>query len=323
MPSEADTCRTLITPKLQAAGWENDPHSIAEQRFFTDGRIVVRGSKAIRRKGKRADYILRYTRDFPIAVVEAKDETEEAASGLQQAKDYAEILSLKFAYATNGLTIIEHDYFTGLERTIPAFPTPDDLWRRFRAGDQLADESTAQRLLSPANLTTGKDPRYYQRIAIDKTVKAILHGKRRVLITMATGTGKTVVAFQICWKLWSSKWNSKADPTRKPRILYLADRNFLVDDPKDKTFAPFGDARWKLEGGVVTHSRELYFSTYQSIAKDSNRPGLYKEFAPDFFDLILVDECHRGSARRIQLARNPRILRARISTWNDRNATAG
>ena len=140
-------------------------------------------------------------------------------------------------------------------------------------------------LLTLANLTTGKEPRYYQRIAIDRAVQAIVQGQKRVLLTMATGTGKTVVAFQICWKLWSSKWNAKNGPDgkggspRKPRILYLADRNFLVDDPKDKTFSVFGDARWKIEGGEITHGRELYFATYQSIAQDDRRPGLYKEFA--------------------------------------------
>jgi type I restriction enzyme R subunit len=297
MPTEADTCRTLITPKLQAAGWENEPHSIAEQRTFTDGRIIVRGNKAERRKGKRADYILRYTRDFPIAVVEAKAESEEAATGLQQAKDYAEILKLKFAYAANGRTIIEFDYITGLEREVAAFPTPSELWARLRAAEKLADDTAAQRLLTPANLTTGKEPRYYQQIAINRAVQSILQSKRRVLLTMATGTGKTVVAFQLCWKLWSSRWNRKAEPQRKPRILYLADRNFLVDDPKDKIFAPFGDARHKIEGGVAVFSRELYFATYQSIAKDERRPGLYREFPPDFFDLIIVDECHRGSAK--------------------------
>ena len=297
MPTEADTCRLLITPKLQAAGWESEPHSIAEQRSFTDGRIVVRGNQTQRKKGKRADYLLRYTRDFPIAVVEAKSENEEAATGLQQSKDYAEILKLKFAYATNGIEIIEHDYITGLERRIPSFPTPAELWARLRAAEKLTDDSTAVRFLTPANLSTGKEPRYYQRIAIDRAVQSILQGKKRVLLTMATGTGKTVVAFQICWKLWSSKWNAKSDPTRKPRILYLADRNFLVDDPKDKTFSAFGDARHKIEGGVTIFSRELYFATYQSIAKDERRPGLYKEFAPDFFDLIIVDECHRGSAK--------------------------
>jgi type I restriction enzyme R subunit len=239
MPNEADTCRKFVVPKLQAAGWDNEPHSIAEQRTFTDGRIVVRGNKTERRKPKRADYLLRYTRDFP---------------------------------------------------------PPAELWARLRAAELLTADAIA-RFLAPANLTTGKEPRYYQRIAINRAVRDILRGKKRVLLTMATGTGKTVVAFQICWKLWSSKWNAKGDPTRKPRILYLADRNFLVDDPKDKTFSMFGDARHKIEGGIVTHGRELYFSTYQSIAKDERRPGLYKEFAPDFFDLIIVDECHRGSAK--------------------------
>jgi type I restriction enzyme R subunit len=297
MPTEADTCRLYVVPKLQAAGWDSDPHSIAEQRSFTDGRIIVRGNKAERKKGKRADFLLRYTRDFPIAVVEAKSEDEEAAAGLQQSKDYAEILKLKFAYATNGIEIIEHDYITGLERTIQNFPTPAELWSRLRAAEKFTDDAVAEGFLTPFNLTSGKIPHYYQQIAIDCAVQAILQGKLRVLLTMATGTGKTVVAFQICWKLWSSKWNAKSDPTRKPRILYLADRNFLVDDPKDKTFSAFGDARHRIEGGLVVHSRELYFATYQSIAEDERRPGLYKEFAPDFFDLIIVDECHRGSAK--------------------------
>jgi type I restriction enzyme R subunit len=303
MSTEADTCRKFVVPKLQAAGWDNDPHSIAEQRYFTDGRIVVRGNRAERRKGKRADYLLRYTRDFTLAVVEAKAEYKKAADGLQQAKDYAQILGLKFAYASNGEEIIEFDFITGIERPIETFPTPAELWARLRGAEKLTDDTAAQRLLTPANLTTGREPRYYQRIAIDRAVQAILQGKKRVLLTMATGTGKTDVAFQICWKLWSSKWNAKSGPdgqtgtVRKPRILYLADRNFLVDDPKDKTFSAFGDARHKIEGGNAVFSREMYFATYQSIAKDERRPGLYKEFAPDFFDLIIVDECHRGSAK--------------------------
>jgi len=297
MPTEADTCRKFVVPKLQAAGWDSDPHSIAEQRSFTDGRIVVRGSKAERKKNKRADYLLRYTRDFPIAVTEAKAEYKRAADGLQQAKEYAGILGLKFAYATNGKEIIEFDFITGIERFIKIFPTPAELWSRLRAGEQIKDDTVADRLLTPANLTTGREPRYYQRIAIDRAVQSILQGRKRVLLTMATGTGKTDVAFQICWKLWSSKWNAKGDPTRKPRILYLADRNFLVDDPKDKTFSAFGDARHKIEGGNAVFSREMYFATYQSIAEDENRPGLYKEFARDFFDLVIVDECHRGSAK--------------------------
>jgi len=191
MGTEADTCRTLITPKLQAAGWENEPHSIAEQRTFTDGRIVVHGNKATRRPGKRADYLLRYTRDFPIAVTEAKPEDQPAATGMQQAKVYAEILKLKFAYATNGKEIIEFDFITGIERIIETFPTPAELWSRLRAHEKLTDDSTAQRILTPANLTSGKEPRYYQRIAIDRAVQAILQGQKRVLLTMATGTGKS------------------------------------------------------------------------------------------------------------------------------------
>jgi type I restriction enzyme R subunit len=294
--TEADTCRILITPQIQAAGWDNAPHSIAEQYSFTDGRIVVRGNRAERRKRKRADFLLRLTRDFPLAVVEAKPKDQPAATGLQQSKDYAEILGLKFAYATNGLEIIEHDYLTGLAQRLERFPTPDELWARLRARESWGDDVLAARLLTPFNLTTGKTPHYYQRIAIQRVIRAILKGRRRILLTMATGTGKTFVAFQICWMLWFSLWNRRGDH-RKPRILYLADRNFLVDDPKDKTFAAFGHARHKLEDGVVVLSRELYFATYQSIARDANRPGLYKQFPPDFFDLIIVDECHRGSAK--------------------------
>ena len=297
MANEADTCRKLVTPKLQSAGWDNDPHSIAEQRTFTDGRIIPTGGAARRRPGKRADYLLRYTRDLALAVVEAKADFKNPGDGLQQAKDYAQVLGLKFAYSTNGHGIIEFDAITGKETDLVAFPTPGELWSRFCATEKLTDPAAADRFLTPANLSTGKEPRYYQRIAIDRVVQSVLQGKKRVLLTMATGTGKTVVAFQICWKLWSSRWNVKGDPTRKPRILYLADRNFLVDDPKDKTFAAFGDARHKIEGGQAVFSREMYFATYQSIAKDENRPGLYKQFAPDFFDLIIVDECHRGSAK--------------------------
>ncbi len=149
---------------------------------------MVHGSRGTRRNGKRADYLLCYTRDFAIAVVEAKPENEPAATGLQQAKDYAEILGLKFAYATNGLEIIEFDYITGLERTVPSFPTPAELWSRLRAAEKLTDDTAAQRLLTPANLTTGKEPRYYQQTAINRAVQSILQGRKRVLLTMATGT---------------------------------------------------------------------------------------------------------------------------------------
>lgn len=296
MSTEADTCRKYVLPKLVKAGWDNDPHSFTEQRTFTDGRIVIVGTKVRRRTQKRADYLLRYTRDFTIAVIEAKADHKSPGDGLQQAKDYAETLGLKFAYSTNGKGIVEFDYLTGQEKELNAFPSPDELWSRLRQAQGLEDQTTTQRLLTPYNHVTGKIPRYYQEIAINRSVQAVLQGKRRILLTMATGTGKTDVAFQICWKLWSSRWN-RAGEYRRPKILYLADRNILVDDPKDKIFSPFGDARWKIENGEANKGREMYFAIYQAIAKDERRPGLYREYDPGFFDLIIVDECHRGSAR--------------------------
>jgi type I restriction enzyme R subunit len=292
MITEADTCRKYVLPKLYEAGWTDD--QISEQRTFTDGRIVVVGPKTFRRSQKRADYLLRLRRDFPLAVVEAKAAYKNSGDGLQQAKDYALTLGLKFAYSTNGHGVVEHDFLTGRDADLSIFPGPEVLWRRLKASEGLS-EDTSGRLLTPSFTLSGKPLRYYQDIAINRTVQAVLQGKRRVLLTMATGSGKTVVAFQICWKLWSSNWNAKGEP-RHPRILYLADRNVLIDDPKDKTFTPFGDARWKIEGEAVK-GREMYFAIYQAIAKDEHRPGLYREYRPDFFDLIIVDECHRGSAR--------------------------
>ena len=296
MPSEADTCRKFVVPLLQAAGWDSEPQSIAEQRTITDGRIVPVGKGFIRKLPKRVDYLLRYRRDFPLAVVEAKAAYKHAADGLQQAKQYAEMLDLKFAFATNGHEIIEFDYCTGLETARTAYPTPDELWQRYRSAAGIKDQVVANRLLTPFNHEVGKGERYYAQIAVNRTMEAILKGQRRLLLTMATGTGKTAVAFQLCWKLWSARWNRMGE-FRKPRILYLADRNILVDQPKDGIFAAFGDARYKIESGEVVHSREMYFAIYQALAEDERRAGLFKAFAPEFFDLIIVDECHRGSAR--------------------------
>lgn len=294
MITEADTCRLYVLPKLQEAGWETPPHSINEQKTFTDGRIVVLGDKVKRKTPKRADYLLRFTRDFLIAVVEAKAAYALPGDGLQQAKDYAEVLGVRFAYSTNGKGIVEFDYTSGKESKLEKFPTPAELWTRLQVVEGFDDE-LAKRLLEPFNRTTDKEPRYYQEIAINRSVAAILKGQKRVLLTMATGTGKTFVAFQLCWKLWNSRWNRSGEH-RKPRILYLTDRNILADDPKDKMFTPFGDARHKIQGEAIK-SREMYFAIYQAIAKDENRPGLFREYPPDFFDLIIVDEAHRGSAR--------------------------
>lgn len=296
MGNEADTCRKFVVPKLQGAGWDTEPHVLSEQFTFTDGRIFPAKAKIRRKPGKRADYILRYRSEFAIAVVEAKPSYKNATDGLQQAKDYAEILGLKFAYATNGQNIVEFDFITGRETEVSDFPTPADLWLRLTGHNKL-DQAASERLLTPGYSLAGKHSRYYQEIAVNRVIESVLQGKHRILLTMATGTGKTLVAFQICWKLWSARWNRTGEP-RRPKILYLADRNVLIDDPKDKTFAPFGEARWKIENGEANKGREMYFAIYQAIAKDERRPGLYKEYAKDFFDLIIVDECHRGSANQ-------------------------
>lgn len=294
--TEADTCRKFVVPKLQEAGWDDQPHAINEQRTFTDGRIVFVGGKARRGRQKRADYLLRYRPDFPIAIVEAKARYKNAAEGIQQAKEYAEILGIRFAYATNGVEIIEIDYTTGVERPVSAFPSPEELWQRQRVAEGLTDDMVVEKLLTPAYPDKAKPLRYYQEIAVNRAVRGVVLGRKRILLTLCTGAGKTAVAFQIAWKLWSARWNTKGK-TRKPKILFLADRNVLVDDPMAKDFSVFRDARHKIMGGDASKSRDIYFATYQSMARDENRPGLYREYPTDFFDLIIVDECHRGSAR--------------------------
>lgn len=294
--NEAETCRRLVRPRLETAGWDATRHHFySEQIPFTDGRIVTPGGRPVRLKKKIADFLLRYTRDITLGVVEAKSDQRPAGDGLQQAKEDAEILGLKFAFATNGTDIIEYDYFTGIEREVDRFPMPAELWERYQTGQRLGPDASAA-LLLPYYSQPNKEPRYYQKIAITRTVEAVIGGRRRNLLTMATGTGKTQTAFQCCWKLWSSGWNARGEFGRRPRILFLADRNVLVDDPMAKDFAPFGDARHKIQGEAIK-SREMYFAIYQSIAADEKRPGLYKEYASDFFDLVVVDECHRGSAR--------------------------
>ncbi len=291
MITEADTCRKYVLPKLRDAGWTDD--QIREQKYFTDGRIVVAGRRHVRRPGKKTDYLLYYRPDYRIAVVEAKAAYKNPSDGLQQAMEYAEILGLKFAYSTNGHGIVEHDYTTGSQQNLERFPSPDELWHRLRAAEGLTDDTAAEDLLFPFNRELRnpdgsiKTPRYFQEIAIHRAVQAVLQGRPRILITMATGTGKTFVAVQIVWKLWKTG--------RKRRILYLVDRNILVDQPLVREFSIFGDAVWKIQG-EAKKGREIYFALYQALAEDESRPGLYKEYSPDYFDLIIVDECHRGSA---------------------------
>lgn len=291
--SEADTCRKFVLPKLkEESSWTDD--QILEQRPFTAGKIIVIGRIGRRKKAKKADYLLRYSQNFLIAVVEAKREYKTAAEGMQQAKDYAQILGLRFAYATNGQEILEFNFITGIENKIKKFPTPTELWNRLNSIEPVKTE-IQETLLKPFVATPGKEIRYYQQIAINKAVKTILEEKSRALLTLATGTGKTTVAFQIIYKLWNNRWNTKGEH-RRPKILFLADRSILVSDPHAKDFALFGDARCLVPDEGLPSSREVYFSTYQSLAEDTNRIGAFRTLPRDFFDLIVIDECHRGSS---------------------------
>ncbi len=291
--SEADTCRKFVLPKLKnESSWTDE--QILEQRPFTAGKIIVIGRTGKRKKAKKADYLLRYSQNFLIAVVEAKREYKTAADGMLQAKEYAQILGLKFCYATNGKEITEFNFITGLETKIDKFPTAIELWNRLNSVEPLKPE-IQETFLKPFIATPGKEIRYYQQIAINRAIKAILEGKRRALLTLATGTGKTTVAFQIIYKLWNNRWNTKGEH-RRPKVLFLADRSVLVSDPHAKDFALFGDARCLVPEEGLTSSREIYFSTYQSLAEDSNRAGAFRNLPRDFFDLIVIDECHRGSA---------------------------
>jgi len=279
---------------------------MVEQYPVTDGKIVPvprrgpRGRDHRRDRPLRADYVLEVEPGFAVAVVEAKRAYKLPADGLQQAMRYARMLDIPFAYATNGEGIVEHDFDSGLESELARFPTRDELWRRYRTWKGIVDDTVADTLLLPFNrdlrLPDGrvKEPRYYQRVAIERALHAILNERRsRILLTLATGTGKTFLALQIIWKLWSSDWRGD----RKPRILYLADRNILVDQPIAREFrSVFGDAVWKIRGEAKT-GREIYFALYQTLADSGEALGVFRDYPHDYFDLIVVDECHRGSAR--------------------------
>ena len=312
--SERDICTKFITPALRKAGWD-ELLQIREEVSFTKGRIIVRGTLVSRGKGQRADYLLSVKPNIPIALIEAKDNTHAIGDGMQQGLEYAETLGIPFVFSSNGDGFLLHDR-TGAsaERettlSLGAFPSPGELWARYRAWKGLTPEVESIVLQDYFDDGGSKVPRYYQVTAINTTMEAIAKGCDRILLVMATGTGKTYTAFQIIWRLWKAG--------RKKRILFLADRNVLIDQTMVKDFRPFGAAMTKLSthagtierapglsgalprgiGGTrrVDTAYEIYLGLYQAITGPEERQKMFREFSPSFFDLIVIDECHRGSA---------------------------
>jgi type I restriction enzyme R subunit len=312
--SERDICTKFITPAVQKAGWDVIAQ-LREQVYFTKGRIIVRGKLVTRGKAKFADYVLYYKPNIPLALIEAKDNNHSVGDGMQQALEYAETLKVPFVFASNGDGFVFHDR-TGTSAvkeanlSLDQFPSPQALWAKYRAWKGLAPEAEKLVLQDYFDDGSGKAPRYYQVNAVNAAIEAIARGQNRILLVMATGTGKTYTAFQIIWRLWKAG--------RKKRILFLADRNVLVDQTMVNDFRPFGPAMAKLSTGTKTIERddgtqvelttaldrkrridtayEIYLGLYQAITGPEERQKLYREFSPGFFDLIVVDECHRGSA---------------------------
>ena len=289
--TEQETRTRYITPAIQNAGWQ--PRQIREEVNFTDGRIIVREQMTMRGQRKKADYILYHGRIMPQAIVEAKKKALSVGNGLQQALDYGTTLDIPFVYSSNGEGFVEHDgtgMSSAVERhlALDAFPSPEDLWERYRRWKHL--ETAAQTAIAQDYHyeRNGKTPRYYQRIAIDRTTQAIIDGRKRILLVMATGTGKTYTAFQIVWRLWRSR--------QAKRILYLADRNVLIDQTMVNDFRHFGDKMTKVTNRTADKSYEIYMALYQGLTGAEEHQNIYRQFSPDFFDLIIVDECHRGSA---------------------------
>ena len=293
--TEADIRSKFITPALvgpDGSKW-NLMTQLREEFYFTKGRVIVRGKIVERGAAKKADYILYLKPGLPIAVIEAKDNTFAVGAGMQQALAYAEILDLPFAYSSNGDAFLEHDRTGGadsVEREIPLgeFPSPEELWARYSKAKRYTPAQQAIASQDYYDDASGKSPRYYQLIAINRTIDAIARGENRILLVMATGTGKTYTAFQIIWRLWKSG--------AKKRILFLVDRNILADQTKTNDFKPFGQALTKITNRTVDKAFEIYLALYQAVTGSDDEQNIYKQFSPDFFDLIIVDECHRGSA---------------------------
>ena len=286
--TEEDIKLRFITPAIEGK-W--DKHSQIRMEYcFTDGRVIVRGNSVDRGKKKKADYVLYYKRNLPLAIIEAKDNKHSIGAGMQQGIKYAEILDIPFVYSSNGDAFLEHDMMKGTERelALSEFPTPQELWMRY-VGEKHITPEQEKLITEPYYFQLGdKTPRYYQRVAINRTIESIAHGQNRILLVMATGTGKTYTAFQIIHRLWKSGV--------KKKILFLADRNILVDQTMQQDFKPFEKIMTKISGKKLNSSYELYLSLYQQLAGDDSVEP-FREFQPSFFDLIVVDECHRGSAK--------------------------
>lgn len=291
--SERDICTQFIAPALTQAGWDLSTQ-IREEVSFTAGRINVRGKTISRGERKRADYILYYKNDFPIALIEAKDANHSVGDGMQQALNYAEVLDIPFVYSSNGSGFLEHDRLKkegDIEREISldSFPSPDEMYHRYKEQKQLTKEVEEAVLQDYYRGLTSHSPRYYQRVAINRAVEAVARGQNRILLVMATGTGKTYTAFQIIWRLWKAR--------KKKRILFLVDRTALAMQTMQGDFRHFGDKMTKIEKRIADPAYEVYIALYQGLTGVEEQSKLFKQFSPDFFDLVIVDECHRGSAK--------------------------
>jgi len=288
--SERDICTKFITPALEKVGWDK-LRQLREEVTFTAGKVIVRGTLTTRGAKKRADYILSYKPNIPIALIEAKDNNHSIGAGMQQGLEYAEHLDIPFIFSSNGDGFLFHDKFSGteVELALNQFPSPEDLWERYRQAKGFTDGE--EKIVTEDYFfgAQAKTPRYYQTVAVNRAIEAIAKGQDRVMVVMATGTGKTFVASQIIYRLWKSR--------AKKRILYLADRNILVDQTISNDFKHFGDKMVKVENRKVDKSYEVYLALYQAVSGTEEEKNIYKQFSPDFFDLIIVDECHRGSAR--------------------------
>ena len=292
--SERDICTKFITPAVEKSGW-NILTQLLEEVSFTDGKIYVRGKLTARGNRKRADYILYYKPNIPVAIIEAKDNKHSVRAGIQQALEYARILDIPCVFSSNGDGFLFHDR-TAIDNHIETelgldnFPTPEQLWEKYKKYKGIKTPA-AEKIASQDYYFDGtsRKPRYYQQIAVNRTVEAIANGRNRIILVMATGTGKTYTAFQIIHRLWKSG--------AKKRILFLADRNALIDQTRRGDFKHFKDKMTVVKHRQIDKSHEIYLALYQGLSGSDEDANVYRQFSPDFFDLIVVDECHRGSAK--------------------------